>query len=83
MAIQPASTTPPGERITCSIQGPRNDYGHPKLLATIDEAGIWVWCKYCRDKHFLSKERVMGAWSRGESVQCQPGIDAQERARNR
>lgn len=73
MTTQPAPTTnapPQGERVTCSIPGPRNDYGHPKLLATITPDGIWVWCKPCGRAHLISKSRCIVAWEKGESVQC-------------
>lgn len=63
-------TSAPTERITCAVPGPRNDYGNPKLIATIDAAGLWVWCRYCREPHLISRERCMAAWERGESVQC-------------
>lgn len=67
MATQPTSKN---ERVTCSIPGPRNDYGHAKLLATLTQDGIWVWCKHCRDIHFVSRERCIAAWERGESMKC-------------
>lgn len=60
------------ERVTCSEPGPRNDHGKPKLLATIEESGIWVWCKYCRDRHLIPREQCIVAWERGESIiQCE------------
>lgn len=56
------------QRVTCSEPGPRNDHGKPKLLATITPDGLQMWCKYCRQAHFISREQCEAAWSRGESV---------------
>ena len=56
------------QRVTCDVQGPRNDQGRPKLLATITQEGLQVWCKYCRRAHLISREQCMQAWERGESV---------------
>ncbi len=63
----------PTERVTCSRPGPRNDRGRPKLLATLDPEGIWVYCGHCKTSHHLSREQCLAFWSRGESVQCGPG----------
>lgn len=60
----------PTERITCSIPGPRNDRGRPRLLATLDPGGIWIFCGSCRQKHYLEREKCIAFWERGESVQC-------------
>lgn len=73
MTIQQAPRTSQGERVTCSIPGPRNDFGKPKLLATITPDGISVWCKVCKTAHFISRQQCIAAWERGESVQCSPG----------
>lgn len=68
------TTTPTtSERVTCSVPGPRNDRGRPKLLATLDPAGIWVFCGHCKCNHHLSKEQCIAFWERGESVQCRDG----------
>lgn len=73
MTTQPAPTqnAPQGERVTCSIPGPKNDRGRAKLIATLTPEGIYIWCNYCSAKHFLSSERCIAAWEKGESVQCQ------------
>lgn len=63
-------TKTPATQLTCDTVGTRNTFGRPKLLATIDASGIYVWCKYCREPHLISRERCMAAWERGESVQC-------------
>lgn len=70
MIEQSAPTTT--DRITCSIQGPLNERGHPKLLADLTPEGISVWCRRCKKSHVISKERCIAAWERGESVQCVP-----------
>lgn len=64
-------TAAPTQYLTCDSIGTRNTFGKPKLLATIDEHGISVWCKYCRAAHLIPRERVLAAWERGESVQCE------------
>lgn len=61
------------ERVTCSIPGPRNDRGRPKLVATLVPDGLNVWCGHCKTVHLISRERCIEFWSRGESVQCHDG----------
>lgn len=56
------------QRVTCDVQGTRNDFGKPKLLATITQDGILTWCKYCRTPHLIPREQCMQAWERGESA---------------
>lgn len=56
------------QRVTCSEPGPRNDLGKPKLLATITQDGLHVWCRYCRVAHLIPREQCIQAWSHGESV---------------
>ena len=56
------------QRVTCNIPGRRNDLGKPKLVATIDETGIQVWCRYCKKPHLVSRAQCEAAWERGESV---------------
>lgn len=60
------------ERITCAA--PINDM-RPKLFATLTQEGLYCWCKYHKKAHLISREKCMEFWSRGESVQCQPGQD--------
>jgi len=55
-------------RVTCSAPGPRNDLGKPKLVATITDTGLNVWCRYCRAPHLISREQCVKAWSHGESA---------------
>lgn len=76
MTTQPAPTPnapPQGERVTCSIPGPKNDRGRPKLYAYLNDDGVHVWCRYCSAVHLISRERCIAAWEKGESVQCQDG----------
>jgi hypothetical protein len=56
------------QRITCNIIGPRNNYGKDKLIATIDQTGLHVWCRYCRQPHLIAREVCMDVWKRGEGV---------------
>lgn len=63
MTTQQAPTTGQGERITCSIPGPRNDFGKPKLLATITQEGVLCWCKHCRMPHLVARERIERVWN--------------------
>lgn len=65
-------STTTAQRVTCDIQGPRNDFGKPRLVATIVPDGLQVWCKYCRAPHLISREQCINAWERGEAVlQCE------------
>jgi hypothetical protein len=57
--------TVPTERVTCDV------IGRAKLLAEITPTGLNVWCKICKTSHFIDRARVMRAWERGESVQCE------------
>jgi hypothetical protein len=63
----------PTERVTCSIPGPRNDRGRPKLVATLVPDGLKVWCGHCKAIHLIPREKCIEFWSRGESVQCRGG----------
>lgn len=65
-----APTTSSEKIITCSVPGPRNNFGKRKLLAKITPDGIKVWCKTCEKAHLLSRAEVIAAWEKGESVQC-------------
>ncbi len=59
------------QRVTCSVIGPRNDYGREKLVATITVDGLHVWCRHCRAAHLIERAVCIAAWERGESViQC-------------
>lgn len=62
------------QRVTCDVPGPRNDHGKPKLVATITQDGLNVWCRYCRKAHLVSRAQCEEAWSRGESVITCEGV---------
>lgn len=63
-------TTPTERRrITCDV------VGRPKLLATVTNEGISVWCKICHAVHLIPRAIVMAAWERGESIQCEKQSD--------
>jgi hypothetical protein len=47
-------------RITCEENG--------KLIAKADQQGLWIWCLYHKRAEFVSKERCIEAWTKGESV---------------
>lgn len=53
------------QRITCSIVGPRNDYGKAKLVATVVTTGVEVWCRYCRAPHLITREQCEEVWLAG------------------
>lgn len=41
-----------------------------RLLATIENSGLKVWCKYHKRAELIPKEQCMAAWAKGQSVQC-------------
>jgi hypothetical protein len=64
-------TTAPTSRINCDV------IGRPKLLATITQDGIDVYCKICKRSHLIPRHVVMASWERGASVQCEVAPDEQ------
>ena len=51
------------ERVTCSVIGPQNAYGKPRLIATISEQGIFCWCGHCKRPHLVTREKIEQAWN--------------------
>jgi hypothetical protein len=41
-----------------------------KLIATVTEIGITVWCLYHKRPELITKEQCMAVWEKGESIQC-------------
>jgi hypothetical protein len=62
------TTTTTELRVTCSVVGTRNDQGKDKLVTTIVQDGLNVWCRYCRKPYFIPREVCIAAWERGETV---------------
>lgn len=60
--------------ITCSVPGPRNNFGRPKLVlkteARDNQLGIWAYCKTCQQPHWYSKKQIIEMWDRDGVVQC-------------
>lgn len=54
-----------GLRLTCNVIGPRNHLGNERLVATLLEDGIQVWCKHCCKPYFVSRETCEAAWEHG------------------
>lgn len=69
--------TPAPTKLTCNKPGPRNPHGADRLVSTIPPDGLWVFCQWCKEPHFYTREVVMAAWTHGESVQCEESASSQ------